>query len=166
MSTISPIWPDLVTDDKQASATTTDTTLDVRETSDPELGTLDTTVSSSPPRPQLWPAILAYIHPPLPPDADHAGPPPDGGWAAWSTCVCAHLVFSNTWGFVNSFGIFQTFYADFLAPPQPPSTISWIGSVQVFLAFFLSAVTGRLGDAGYFRSCCRRAWPWAWRRGS
>ncbi|CAK7213744.1 hypothetical protein SBRCBS47491_001909 [Sporothrix bragantina] len=162
MSTNTPIWPDLnekpaVVDDKQASAT--DTSLDAREThtTDPELGNLDNLDSntpSAPPRPPsgLWPTVLSYINPPPPPDADHAGPPPNGGWAAWSTCVCTHLVFSNTWGFVNSFGIFQTYYADFLAP-LPPSTISWIGSVQVFLAFFLSAITGRLGDAGYFRSC-------------
>ncbi|OAA64710.1 major facilitator superfamily transporter [Niveomyces insectorum RCEF 264] len=80
------------------------------------------------------------------------GPAPDGGFAAWSTCVGTHIVFANTWGFINSFGVFQTYYADFLAP-LPPSTISWIGSVQVFLTFFLSAITGRIGDAGYFWPC-------------
>ncbi|CAK7199199.1 hypothetical protein SEUCBS139899_001872 [Sporothrix eucalyptigena] len=156
--TESPIWADLnektpaESNDKQASAT--DTSLDFRETpsTDPELGAASSE-ETSPAQPRGFiPVLISYVNPPPPPDADHAGPPPDGGWAAWSTCVCTHLVFSNTWGFVNSFGIFQTYYADFLAP-LPPSTISWIGSVQVFLAFFLSAITGRLGDAGYFRSC-------------
>lgn len=36
------------------------------------------------------------------------GPPPDGGILAWSQVILAHLVLVNTWGYVNSFGIFQT----------------------------------------------------------
>ncbi|GJJ14671.1 hypothetical protein Clacol_008937 [Clathrus columnatus] len=31
-----------------------------------------------------------------------------------------------------------------------PSQISWIGSVQVFLQFFLAPISGRLTDNGYF----------------
>ncbi|EPE09106.1 major facilitator superfamily transporter [Ophiostoma piceae UAMH 11346] len=96
--------------------------------------------------------VQRFIIPPTPPTMEDAGPPPDGGWTAWTTCVCTHLVFANTWGFINSFGVFQAYYADFLAP-LPPSTISWIGSVQVFFAFFLSGITGRLSDAGYFHQC-------------
>jgi hypothetical protein len=34
---------------------------------------------------------------------------------------------------------------------RPPSDISWIGSIQVFLLFFIGTFTGRLTDAGYFR---------------
>jgi MFS family permease len=55
----------------------------------------------------------------------------------------------NTWGFVNSFGVFQTYYATALH--RPPSDISWIGSVQIFLLFFIGTLTGRATDAGYFR---------------
>jgi MFS family permease len=55
----------------------------------------------------------------------------------------------NTWGIVNSFGLFQTHYTSALG--HPPSDISWIGSLQVFLLFFIGAFTGRLTDAGYFR---------------
>lgn len=33
----------------------------------------------------------------------------------------------------------------------PPSTISWIGSITVFLTFFIGAFTGRLVDAGFLR---------------
>lgn len=60
----------------------------------------------------------------------------------------AHLVIINTWGTVNSFGMFQTFYRDFLS--RPPSDISWIGSMQVFFLFVIGVLTGRLTDAGYF----------------
>lgn len=36
------------------------------------------------------------------------GPPPDGGLIAWSQAACGWLCIFNTWGFVNSFGAFQT----------------------------------------------------------
>ncbi len=55
----------------------------------------------------------------------------------------------NTWGYINSFGLFQTYYA--LTLNHPPSDISWIGSTQVFLLFFVGTLSGRLTDAGYFR---------------
>ncbi|KAF4454392.1 major facilitator superfamily transporter [Fusarium albosuccineum] len=78
------------------------------------------------------------------------GPPPDGGFAAWMSVAAGHLVIMNTWGVVNSFGVFQTYYTTALN--RAPSDISWIGSIQAFLLFFVGTFTGRLTDAGYFRS--------------
>ncbi|ROW07250.1 hypothetical protein VMCG_03796 [Cytospora schulzeri] len=78
------------------------------------------------------------------------GPPPDGGLQAWTAVAAGHLVIMNTWGYINSFGVFQTYYTTSLG--LPPSTISWIGSIQVFLLFFIGTFTGRLTDAGYFRA--------------
>ncbi|KAK6609123.1 transporter MCH4-like protein 6 [Botrytis cinerea] len=106
------------------------------------------------------------------------GPPPDGGMKAWvqeiaENClgdvsglisdlvkpftdfidfsvILSHLVIMNTWGFINSFGVFQTYYVTTLK--RPASDISWIGSMQIFLLFFVGTFTGRLTDAGYFRS--------------
>ncbi|KAL2163840.1 hypothetical protein VTH06DRAFT_5899 [Thermothelomyces fergusii] len=77
------------------------------------------------------------------------GPPPDGGLQAWTAVACTHLVVMNTWGVINSFGLFQTYYTSTLG--RPPSDVSWIGSLQIFLLFFIGALTGRLTDAGYFR---------------
>lgn len=77
------------------------------------------------------------------------GPPPDGGLKAWTAVAAAHLIIVNTWGYINSFGVFQAYYSSALN--LPPSTISWIGSIQVFLLFFIGTFTGRLTDAGYFR---------------
>ncbi|KAI0157089.1 MFS general substrate transporter [Hypoxylon sp. FL1284] len=77
------------------------------------------------------------------------GPPPDGGRVAWLMCLCAHFAIMNTWGFINSFGVFQQYYATQLN--RPPSDISWIGSVQVFLTFFIGTFAGRVTDAGFFR---------------
>ncbi|TEY87402.1 hypothetical protein BOTCAL_0002g00080 [Botryotinia calthae] len=78
------------------------------------------------------------------------GPPPDGGMKAWVQVILSHLVIMNTWGFINSFGVFQTYYVTTLK--RPASDISWIGSMQIFLLFFVGTFTGRLTDAGYFRS--------------
>lgn len=76
------------------------------------------------------------------------GPAPDGGFQAWLQCFCAWLALANTWGFALSFGAFQTYYQDIL--PESASTISWIGSVQACLIFFVGAFSGRALDAGLF----------------
>jgi MFS family permease len=75
-------------------------------------------------------------------------PPPDGGIQAWTVVVMCHMVGLNTWGFLNSFGVMQSYYVSSLG--KSPSDISWIGSIQGFLLFFVSAFSGRLTDAGYF----------------
>ncbi|KAE8148358.1 major facilitator superfamily domain-containing protein [Aspergillus avenaceus] len=79
---------------------------------------------------------------------DH-GPPPDGGLQAWSQILWAHLTITSTWGYVTAFGVFQTYYTQML--DETPSTISWIGSVQVFFLFLVGTLSGRASDAGYFK---------------
>lgn len=75
-------------------------------------------------------------------------PPPDGGIQAWTQVAMGWIVIFTTWGYINSFGSFQTYYTEHL--PQSPSAISWIGSVQTWLTFFIGAFSGRLLDAGFF----------------
>jgi MFS family permease len=77
------------------------------------------------------------------------GPAPDGGLTAWTQVLCTHLTILTTFGFFTSFGVYQTYYENTLG--ISPSTISWIGSLQVFLLFFLGTFTGRATDAGLFR---------------
>ncbi|QGI88747.1 unnamed protein product [Fusarium fujikuroi] len=78
-------------------------------------------------------------------------PPPDGGSKAWMQAVFLHIVCFNTWGVNNSFGVFQQYYAAELLSSQSQSTISWIGSVQVFCLFVIGTFSGRATDMGYFR---------------
>ena len=52
------------------------------------------------------------------------GPPPDGGLLAWTQVLMGHLIVFNTWGYINSFGVFQTYYVATLG--HPPSDISWV----------------------------------------
>ena len=75
-------------------------------------------------------------------------PPPDGGLRAWLQVAGGWLVIFITWGWVNSYGAFQSYYAQTL--DASASTISWIGAVQNFLTFVLGAFSGRLLDAGLF----------------
>ncbi|KAK1146690.1 hypothetical protein N8T08_002763 [Aspergillus melleus] len=77
------------------------------------------------------------------------GPAPDGGLAAWIQVGLGHFVIFNTWGYINSFGVFQTYYTEKLG--RPPSDISWVGSIQIFLLFFIGTFSGRATDAGYFK---------------
>ncbi|KAH8123010.1 MFS general substrate transporter [Trichoderma asperelloides] len=60
-----------------------------------------------------------------------------------------HIVFFNTWGVANGYGVFQEYYTQTLGESQ--SSISWIGSVQVFFLFSVGVIAGRLTDAGHFR---------------
>lgn len=78
------------------------------------------------------------------------GPPPDGGFHAWLQTILAHLVICNTWGYINSFGVFQSYYTTSLN--RSPSDISWVGSMQVFLLFFIGTFSGRATDAGFFKA--------------
>ncbi|KAG7407846.1 putative peptide chain release factor 1 [Fusarium oxysporum f. sp. rapae] len=81
---------------------------------------------------------------------DDPGEPPDGGLQAWLQVVTGHLVAFNSWGYLISFGIFQPYYESQFS--LPPSTISWIGSLEVCLIFFIGTFSGRAFDAGYYRT--------------
>ncbi|KAK2757881.1 hypothetical protein FQN54_004287 [Arachnomyces sp. PD_36] len=82
-------------------------------------------------------------------ETEDPGPPPDGGLVAWSQAAIGHLVILNTWGYINSFGVFQAYYSEAL--DQPHSNISWVGSIQIFLLFFIGTFSGRATDAGFFK---------------
>ena len=81
--------------------------------------------------------------------ARQPGKVPDGGAMAWVQVLLTHIVFFNTWGVANGYGIFQQYYTETIG--QTESAISWIGSVQVFLLFVIGVPAGRLTDTGNFR---------------
>ncbi|KAL7279566.1 hypothetical protein ACG7TL_005966 [Trametes sanguinea] len=83
--------------------------------------------------------------PPSVTDADDSFP--DGGAAAWLTVLGAFLALFCSFGQLNSFGTFQTWYAEHQLSHLPPSTIAWIGSLQLWVFFFSGAFVGRLFDA-------------------
>lgn len=75
--------------------------------------------------------------------------PPNGGLCAWSQVLAGHLTAFNSWGYFNSFGVFQAYYSQTLG--QSPSAVSWVGGVQIFLMMFIGIFSGRAMDAGYYR---------------
>ncbi|KIW28753.1 uncharacterized protein PV07_04627 [Cladophialophora immunda] len=78
-------------------------------------------------------------------------PPPNGGLKAWTQVLGAHFLFFNSWGIVNAFGVYQTYYQTAILADYNASDISWIGTFQAFLLVSFSLVAGPIFDRGYFR---------------
>ncbi|KAJ5670773.1 uncharacterized protein N7477_006136 [Penicillium maclennaniae] len=81
---------------------------------------------------------------------DHSAPPPppNGGLVAWLQVAGAFFLFFNSWGIVNTFGVFQSYYEDDLLSSYFASSISWIGTIQGFLLFLVGVVVGPVFDKG------------------
>ncbi|EGN91613.1 hypothetical protein SERLA73DRAFT_118356 [Serpula lacrymans var. lacrymans S7.3] len=75
---------------------------------------------------------------------------PEGGLTAWLTVLGGSLILFCTFGAVQSYGVYQEFYAKAWLAEKTASDISWIGSVQVFLLFAGGLPAGKLFDEGYF----------------
>jgi MFS family permease len=74
---------------------------------------------------------------------------PDGGWRAWSVVMGSFLILFSTFGYINAFGVYQSYYSQHLG--KSDSNISWIGSFQIWMLFSLGAPAGKLFDEGYCR---------------
>jgi MFS family permease len=68
--------------------------------------------------------------------------------AAWLQVLLSHLINFNAFGYMLSFGVFQGYYTEVLG--FEPSTVSWIGTIQLFLNFFVGVFSGRAMDVGYY----------------
>lgn len=60
----------------------------------------------------------------------------EGGLRAYLTVFGAFMALLCTFGQMNSFGTYQTWYHDNQLKHLSPSTISWIGSLQLWVFFF------------------------------
>lgn len=94
---------------------------------------------------------------PSPPNTNSPSPspcppaPPNGGLWAWLQLFAGFLLLFNSWGIINTFGVFQSYYEMGLVFQASPSQISWIGSAQAFFIMFSGIVTGPLYDRGHIR---------------
>lgn len=70
------------------------------------------------------------------PFIDSPEPPLDCGWRAWITVAGSFLALFCSFGQINAFGTFQEYYATHQLSHLPASTISWIGSMQLWVFFF------------------------------
>ncbi|KAK7030429.1 hypothetical protein VNI00_014173 [Paramarasmius palmivorus] len=76
---------------------------------------------------------------------------PDGGLRAWLVVFGTACTTFASFGYVNSWGVFQSYYEETLLQNYSPSSIAWIGSIQYALVFFPALPIGRLFDLGYFK---------------
>ncbi|KAL8931819.1 MAG: hypothetical protein Q9216_007061, partial [Gyalolechia sp. 2 TL-2023] len=79
--------------------------------------------------------------------------PPDGGTLAWLMVLAGFFVIMDAQGLNQSYGVFQAYYESVLLPTQSPSSIAWIGSLQIFLLFFMSIIVSGQMDKGRFHHC-------------
>ncbi|RAH41006.1 MFS general substrate transporter, partial [Aspergillus brunneoviolaceus CBS 621.78] len=63
------------------------------------------------------------------------------------TVLGGFALFLNTWGLLNTFGVFQIHYAS--TTTASASAISWIGSTQATLLLVIGAITGPIYDRGH-----------------
>ncbi|KAJ5646157.1 hypothetical protein N7490_002529 [Penicillium lividum] len=95
---------------------------------------------------------ISEVEKQTPEKLDTPPPPPNGGPVAWLQVAGAFFLFFNSWGVVNTFGVFQSYYEDVLLSSYSASSISWIGTVQGFLLFLVGVVVGPVFDRGYLKS--------------
>ncbi|KAI2464695.1 MFS monocarboxylate transporter-like protein [Annulohypoxylon bovei var. microspora] len=69
---------------------------------------------------------------------------------AWSQVFVSFLLVVNGFGYFSSFGLFEGHWTTTL--DESASSISWVGSLSLFLLFFLGVLSGPLMDRDYFRS--------------
>jgi len=81
-----------------------------------------------------------------------SSPPPNGGLQAWLHVLGGFMLFFNTWGILNTFGVYQTYYESGSLFTESSSNISWIGSIQSYMVLTVGIVSGPIYDRGYLRT--------------
>ncbi|KAF2162590.1 hypothetical protein M409DRAFT_69147 [Zasmidium cellare ATCC 36951] len=76
---------------------------------------------------------------------------PDGGLQAWLQVLGSWMMIFNTWGILNTFGDYQTYYESGRIFHASSSDISWIRSIQSFMVFATGALIGPIYDRGHLR---------------
>nr|POE96970.1 aspyridones efflux protein apdf [Quercus suber] len=116
-------------------------------------------------RPSRWSSFTDQAEPPradavrsLSFSAIYDPPPPvdepdwPSGWRPYACLLGGFLLMFNSWGIVNAYGTYASFYLQHLLPGQDILKLNLVGSTQSFVVLALSAVVGRFLDAGYSRT--------------
>lgn len=73
-------------------------------------------------------------------------------WRAYAALLGGFLLMFNSWGLVNTYGTYASFYSQTLLPGRDILLLNLVGSTQSFVVLALSAPVGRFLDAGYIRT--------------
>ncbi|TVY85262.1 Aspyridones efflux protein apdF [Lachnellula suecica] len=79
-------------------------------------------------------------------------PAPNGGLLAWMHVAGCFMLFFNTWGILNAFGVYQTYYESGDLFHATSSEISWIGSIEAFMLLLVGFFVGPIYDRGFLRT--------------
>lgn len=77
--------------------------------------------------------------------------PPDCGTLAWLQVLGSFFLVFNTWGIINAFGAYQTYYESGVLFSASSSSISWIGSLETFILLTTGVFSGPIFDRGGLR---------------
>ncbi|KAH7378786.1 major facilitator superfamily domain-containing protein [Pyrenochaeta sp. MPI-SDFR-AT-0127] len=72
-------------------------------------------------------------------------------WRAYACLLGCFFLMFNSWGLVNAYGTWSSYYVGHSLRGVDQLELNLIGSTQSFLVLFFSNPVGRLLDAGYFR---------------
>ncbi|KAF8633772.1 hypothetical protein AX15_001278 [Amanita polypyramis BW_CC] len=72
---------------------------------------------------------------------------PEGGFRANITVLGSFIALFCTFGQINAFGTYQSWYSTHQLKHMSPSAVSWIGTLQLWVFFFLGGFIGPLFDA-------------------
>ncbi|KAK5114712.1 hypothetical protein LTR62_002286 [Meristemomyces frigidus] len=73
-------------------------------------------------------------------------------WRAYAALTACFMLMFNSWGLINSFGTYATYYHDPTTKTNPGQgfvRINSIGGMQIFLVLLFSCFVGRLTDANH-----------------
>ncbi|KAL9107242.1 MAG: hypothetical protein Q9227_007866 [Pyrenula ochraceoflavens] len=76
---------------------------------------------------------------------------PNGGLFAWLQVLASFFLYCTTWGLIQSYGVFESYYKTTLLSHRSQSDLAWIGSIQTFLFIFAGVLAGPAFDKGYVR---------------
>ncbi|KAM3422425.1 hypothetical protein BST61_g2776 [Cercospora zeina] len=83
--------------------------------------------------------------------ADNDEPTWPTDWKAYVCLLAGFCLMFNSWGLVNAFGTYASFYMNFLMRGEDLLLFNLIGGTQSFVVLGLSGIVGRFLDAGYTR---------------
>ncbi|ORY09748.1 major facilitator superfamily domain-containing protein [Clohesyomyces aquaticus] len=72
-------------------------------------------------------------------------------WRAYACWLGCFFLMFNSWGLVNAYGTFASYYVGHSLRGNDQLELNLIGSTESFLVLLFSAPIGRLLDAGHFR---------------
>ncbi|KAE9390435.1 MFS general substrate transporter [Gymnopus androsaceus JB14] len=76
---------------------------------------------------------------------------PDGGLKAWLVVAGSMFAMISSFGYIYSWGVFQSYYQQVLLKDNNASDIAWIGSIQNALGMMPTVFAGRLLDKGILK---------------